>query len=103
MKTFLLLISFGIITLSVGVKEAFSTDHHASATSQDAIDAKENGLATFDGFEGDYYFFTDSNNKAIQLEECDHPILSDEKFENGDYIGEKFDLNEPNLSPLSIR
>ncbi|GEQ87286.1 hypothetical protein ULMS_27940 [Patiriisocius marinistellae] len=57
---------------------------------------------TFDGHEGEHYFFTSNTGKAIQLSEHHNELLQDENFENGNYIGKKFIIKtESTLSDKS--
>lgn len=80
MKTFILLFCINILSFtSINTNADF-------ASNEDIYEAK----ATFDGFEGEYYFFTNEDSTALQFEAKDHPLLTDEKFKNGEFIGKTF-------------
>ncbi|MFC7358278.1 hypothetical protein ACFQO1_11310 [Jejudonia soesokkakensis] len=81
MKTILSLILLGI-ALTVGILLPKS----GSLSEKDTI------TVTFDGYEGEYYFFSDKNFKAIQLTERDELPIKASKLREGDYVGSTFTI-----------
>lgn len=68
-----------------------------SATSKNTLNNnellnKENITATFDGAEGDYFFFTDENNKALQFDSISALALQNYKLVDEDNIGKVFKI-----------
>ncbi|TMM29858.1 hypothetical protein FDT66_08270 [Polaribacter aestuariivivens] len=60
-------------------------------------------IATFDGAEGNYYFFTDSERKALQFEELD--LAAKNKFDliTGDYVGKVFEISYEGSKILDLK
>ncbi|WP_299212185.1 hypothetical protein [uncultured Dokdonia sp.] len=82
MKIFILLFCINFISFT-------PINNNADVISNDEIyEAK----AIFDGYEGGYYFFTNEDETALQFESKDHPLLTDEKFKNGEFIGKSFTI-----------
>jgi len=53
--------------------------------------------AIFDGNEGNLYFFTDSKEKAITIEDNDNELFKDFELSANNYVGKTFEiLIEPN-------
>jgi|GEM_PF-614233 len=78
------------------------------ATSTNYIQENNNTqeLLTFDGYEGGYFIFSDSNHKAVLFETENETSLYNYDLINGDYIGKKFNVvyENPNetKAPLPI-
>jgi hypothetical protein len=84
MKTILSLIILGI-ALTVGILLPKSN----------SISEKDMITVTFDGYEGEYYFFSDQNYNAIQLTKNDPLPLKASKLKDGNYVGKTFTIKAP--------
>jgi hypothetical protein len=47
----------------------------------------------FDGYEGNIFFFTNSQEESITIDDADNTLLSELDFEANDYIGKTFKLS----------
>ncbi|WAC02430.1 hypothetical protein N7U66_01565 [Lacinutrix neustonica] len=86
MKTIISLILFGTILFLGGLKN--DPNNSNSSLDKERLTIK----VVFNGFEGDSYFFTDEEEKAVQIIKKDNAPLQTYDFENGDYIGKQFAL-----------
>lgn len=84
MKTIISLILFSTTLFLFGLKKGHSNSH----LDKERLTIK----VIFDGFEGNSYFFTDAEDKAVQIIKKDNVALQTYDFENGDYIGKQFAL-----------
>lgn len=80
------------ILISIFVSMGFVLKSESNQTNLENIN-KEEVTATFDGAEGNYYFFTDSNNKALQFEDVVEKVKKSYDLINGDYVGKEFNIN----------
>ena len=83
----LLISIISIITLTFSPVESETKVSQAPETIEMNTATLINQELTFDGYEGEYYFFTDSNYKAVVLE-CAKELPVD--LTNGNHEGKKF-------------
>lgn len=94
MKTLPLLLAFAaILSFSfIGIHQI--GNKHSEST--------QNILATFDGYEGGMYFFTDQENKAITLTADDILPIDGINLSEGDYIGKLFVLEMEIVENIAV-
>ncbi len=85
MKTFLYIFSLGfsILLLSSFTILKIITNEETSSRIE---------VVTFDGFEGDTYFFTDARNKAVTIMDKSDNIISKPLLKNSKDIGSPFKI-----------
>lgn len=84
MKTIVSLLILGI-ALTVGIL----------LPKANSLSEKNTITVTFDGYEGEYYFFSDKNFKAIELTERDELPIKASKLKESSYVGKKFIIKVP--------
>ena len=62
----------------------------------------ESCIATFDGAEGDYFFFTDENDKAIQFESINAIVIQNHELINGSDIDKVFKVEYDGSKILNL-
>jgi hypothetical protein len=59
-------------------------------------------IATYDGAEGDYFFFTDENDKAIQFESINAIVIQNHELINGSDIDKVFKVEYEGSKILNL-
>ena len=86
MKTLISVYLFLSVALNVGDK---LVDVPTNGNSYEVKKIK----ATFDGAEGNYFFFTDVESKALQFEDIEPALAKKLDLINGDYVGKTFEVH----------
>jgi hypothetical protein len=97
MKTYILSIALGALLL---LSSSITLPSH---TSNDALFTTVS--ATFDGYEGGYYIFTDENEKAVTIYTENEDPIGDFDLKSAHHIGSPFKIkaktdDDGNISPL---
>lgn len=75
----------------------FIATTNADLTTLDTNDSIQIDEAIFDGNEGNLYFFTDVDEKAITIEDNENELFKDFALAPNNYVGKTFELLiEPN-------
>lgn len=81
----------------LGTIVMFIATTNADLTTIDTNDSIQIDEAVFDGNEGNLYFFTDIDEKAITIEDNENDLFKDFALAPNNYVGKTFELLiEPN-------
>ncbi|AUC85649.1 hypothetical protein CW731_10285 [Polaribacter sp. ALD11] len=98
MKNLILIYTFLSVTLVTGIKMIDSNFKEFNHT------CEENKIiATFDGAEGNYFFFTDLQGNAVQFESIEPNVQKKYDLATGNHVGEVFDITYNQTKILSIK
>jgi len=88
MKTLILLLTVG----TIGITGLFS-DSHTNKRIDTKVQSNEIQMnLTFDGYEGDSFFFSDASGKAVNLEVEDLQDYDINLFLDNEVVGEQFTI-----------
>ncbi|TXD50077.1 hypothetical protein [Polaribacter sp. IC073] len=98
MKNLILVCAFFSVTLLTGAKTIDSNNVGLDNTHQE-----NKIIATFDGAEGNYFFFTDSQENALQFENIAPNVVRNYNLVAGDYIGYNFEITYNNTKIIALK
>ena len=89
MKVFLLLFSFGILTMSA----AFTDEDNIFSIANQKSNTPSTVKVIFDGYEGGQYFFTNEQNKAVVITNDALLPSNVSNLQNGAFVGKRFEID----------
>ncbi|QOD59734.1 hypothetical protein H9I45_10260 [Polaribacter haliotis] len=98
MKNLIPIYMFLSVVFNAGVKTNSST-----LSKIDRLNIEKEITATFDGAEGNYYFFTDSERNALQFEDMNLEVKKKYDLVAGDYVGKKFNINYKDKKIVNLK